>query len=60
MEKTLAVSQGIWRVEQDVSTLHVWLLRYGDPIDEWDGDKRYSFEELHDILLKESYKRRKE
>lgn len=59
MEKTLAVSQGIWRVEQDVSTLHVWFLKYGEVIDEWDGDKRYSFDDLHDILLKESYKRRK-
>lgn len=59
MEKSLAVHQGIWRVEQDISTLHVWLLKYGEVIDEWDGEKIYSFDELYDILLKESYKRRK-
>ena len=58
MEKSIAVSQGIWRIEQDVASLEVYLLRYGDPIDHWTGEKIYSFDELHDMLIKESYIRR--
>lgn len=60
MERSFAVSQGIWRVEQDCDSLEVFLIKYGNMIDHWKGEKIYTFEELHDILIKESYKRRQE
>lgn len=41
-----------------MASLEVYLLRYGDPIDHWKGWKIYSFDELHDMLIKESYTRR--
>ena len=60
METSYAVAQGIWRVEQNSVSKEVYLVKYGEMIDHWTGDKIYSFEELYEILLKESYERRAE
>lgn len=60
METSFAVSQGIWRVEQDSGSKEVYLIKYGEMIAHWTGEKIYSFEELYDILIKESYERRGE
>lgn len=54
------VQQGIWRLEQDSGTLVMRLLRYGHVIAEWTGAKEYSWEELYEMLLQESYERRGE
>lgn len=60
MEQSYAVSSGIWRVEQYAGSKEVVLLKYGEMIDHWTGEKIYSFDELHEILLRKSYERRGE
>lgn len=54
------VEQGIWKLEQDNESMVVRLLKYGQVIDEWVGDRVYKWEELYDLLLKKSYERRSE
>lgn len=54
------VKQGIWELEQDNESMVVRLLKYGQVIDEWVGDRVYKWEELYDLLLKKSYERRSE
>lgn len=55
-----AVEQGIWKLEQDSATLEMTLFRYGHKIDRWQENKRLSWEELHDTLLRVSYQLRGE
>lgn len=58
MEQSFAVSSKIWKVKQDSASLEVFLMKYGEVIEHWQGEKIYSFDELHEILLKKSYERR--
>lgn len=60
MENSYAVSSGVWKIEQDTKTLGIVLLKYGAEVEKWKGERLYTWEELHDILLRESYKRRGE
>ena len=55
-----AAMSGIWKVEQNSETLEMRLYKYGHEIERWQGEKEYSFEELHEILMKKTYERRGE
>ena len=56
----LGSESGIWSIKQDSESLIVRLLQYGREVDAWQGEKRYTFEELHDLLVRKSYERRDE
>lgn len=56
----LGSESGIWSIKQDSESLIVRLLQYGREVDAWEGEKRYTFEELHDLLVRKSYERRDE
>ena len=50
-----AVKTGRWEIRQDRETMGMAL--YLDEVkkDEWDADRIYSFDELHEILRDKSY-----
>lgn len=56
----LGSESGIWGITQDSKSLVVRLLKYGKEVDSWEADRRYTFEELHDLLVRKSYERREE
>lgn len=51
---------GIWGLKQDSESLMISLTMYGRTVETWKGEKLYSFEELHDMLVQKSYERREE
>lgn len=56
----LGSESGIWGIKQDSESLMVRLLLYGKEVDSWKAERRYTFEELHDLLVRKSYERREE
>lgn len=54
MEK-IAVSSGVWRIEQNTETKEVILFKWESEVDRWQEDKLLTWEELYDQLLKRSY-----
>lgn len=48
--ETIAVKVGMWMIEQNSETFEVSLKKYGAVIENWTGDRLYSFNELHDML----------
>lgn len=51
---------GIWGLKQDSESLMISLTMYGRIVETWKGEKLYTFEELHDMLVQKSYERREE
>ena len=56
----LGSESGIWGITQDSESLIVKLLQYGKEVDSWEAERRYTFEELHDLLVRKSDERREE
>lgn len=50
--------EGVWKVTQDSETRALRLEKYGHVVDEWQGERMYSFDELHEILIQKSYEKR--
>lgn len=51
------VRAGRWLIHQDGVTLHMALYLDDRIVEEWEGEKIYSFEELHEILMVRSYEK---
>lgn len=47
---------GIWELTQE-EDLRLHLKKYGEEVDNWQGPKAYSFDELFELLAKTSYER---
>ena len=52
-----AVREGRWLIRQDGGTMMMSLYLDDVLVDEWEGEKIYSFEELHEMLMIRSYER---
>ena len=56
----LGSESGIWSIKQDSESLKIRLLQYGKEVESWAGERIYTFEELHDLLVRKSYAMRGE
>ena len=52
-----AVREGRWLIRQDGGTMLMSLYLDDVLVDEWEGEKIYSFEELHEMLMIRSYEK---
>ena len=59
MEK-IAVSSGVWRIEQNTETKEVVLFKWETEKKRWPEDRLLTWEELYEELLRESYEMRGE
>ena len=57
---TTAVQQGIWKLEQNSDTKEMSLYKYGGIVEKWQEESLLSWEQMYEVLLRESYKRRGE
>ena len=57
---TVAVQQGIWKLEQNSETKVLSLYKYGELVDQSEEERLLTWEEMYEILLHESYEKRGE
>ena len=60
MENKFAVSAGVWKLEQDSSTLELTLFKFGREVQKWQENRIFTWQELYFRLLHESFERRGE
>ena len=60
MEAEYAVEVGAWKITQNADTYLVSIFKYGHEKKSWDGEKRYTHDELYEMLVSNIYDMRGE